>query len=144
MIILKRIKLVAIGLMLTIGIGPATADSISPEVQAALQNTITQQMDAFRSDDGALAYSFAAPSIKRIFPSVDRFMNMVRKGYPQVYRPQAVDFGEAVLDNNKLAQKVFIEGPQGKNWVALYTFEKQADGTYKITGVFLQPGDSTV
>ena len=49
------------------------------EVKSA-QSTIERQLNAFSVDDNALAYSFAAPNIKRMFPNVERFMGMVRNG----------------------------------------------------------------
>ncbi|WP_232845864.1 DUF4864 domain-containing protein [Aurantimonas marina] len=58
---------------------PARADDAS-DVQAA----ISGQLEAFRSDDGAGAYSYAAPNIKAIFPSPQIFMGMVRSGYDPV------------------------------------------------------------
>jgi hypothetical protein len=71
-------------------------------------------------------------------------MTMVRSGYPQVYRPKSVTFGDAAIQDEKLAQTVYIQGPQGKNWEALYTLQMQSDSTFKITGVFLKPDDSAV
>ncbi|TIS70238.1 MAG: DUF4864 domain-containing protein, partial [Mesorhizobium sp.] len=50
------------------------------EIKAA-QTVIDSQLKAFLADDGATAYSFAAPNVKRIFPTVDTFMNMVTNGY---------------------------------------------------------------
>ena len=42
--------------------------------RAAVQNVIEQQIQAFLRDDGATAYSFAAPTIKQMYPTVDAFM----------------------------------------------------------------------
>ena len=57
------------------------------EIKSA-QGTIDAQLKAFQSGDGALAYSYAAPNVKRIFPTVDIFMGMVESGYQPVRKPQ--------------------------------------------------------
>jgi len=53
------------------------------EVKAA-QDVIDSQLKAFIANDGARAYSFAAPNIKQLFPTADVFMDMVGKGYAPV------------------------------------------------------------
>ena len=65
-------------LLLVFGLaGPAAA--VSDADRAAIQSTIDRQLQAFLADDGATAYSFAAPNITAIFPSVESFMAMVRQ-----------------------------------------------------------------
>ena len=41
-----------------------------------------------------------------------------------------------------IAQQVFIVGPDGKDYEALYTLELQPDGVYRITGVSLRASKS--
>ena len=54
----------------------ASALAGDAEVKAA-QTTIDSQLKAFSADDGNTAYSYAAPNVKRIFPTLDTFMSMV-------------------------------------------------------------------
>jgi hypothetical protein len=111
------------------------AEPISASEQAEFQRIITAQITAFKADDGDTAYKFAAPIVQKIFPSVETFMNMVRKGYPQVYRPQSYKFTEALLDPvGRPTQRVTIVGPDGKTYEALYSMEKQPDGSWLISG----------
>lgn len=111
------------------------ADSISAADKAEFQRIITAQITAFRADDGPAAYGFAAPVVKNIFPTPEIFMAMVKQGYPQVYRPQSFDFTETLIDpKGRHAQKMTVIGPDGKTYVALYSMEKQADGTWRISG----------
>src|SRR5438105_7796062 len=63
------------------------------EVKAG-QAVIDGQLKALIANDGARAYSFAAPNVKQIFPTVDAFMNMVTNGYPPVRKPQSYAFGK--------------------------------------------------
>ncbi|MBI2719219.1 MAG: DUF4864 domain-containing protein [Rhizobiales bacterium] len=101
----------------------------------AIEAVIAAQIDAFRADDEATAYGFAAPTIKQIFPTATVFMDMVRKGYPQVYRPRSYRFGALVQDpQGRPVLRVTIVGPDGRTYEAVYTMEHQPDGTWKING----------
>ena len=112
------------------------------EVQGA-QSAIDGQLKALLADDGAAAYGYAAPNIKRIFPSVDIFMSMVTKAYPPVRRPQSYAFGKVEeMSATSIVQQVLIVGPDGKNYEAVYTLELQPDGRYLITGCSLRASNS--
>ena len=116
----------------------AFAQSISETEKTEFQRIITAQISAFRADDAPTAYSFAAPVVRNIFPTPEIFMSMVKRGYPQVYRPQAFNFTEAVIDPlGRPAQKMLVVGPDGKTYEALYSMEKQPDGTWRISGCTL-------
>jgi Domain of unknown function (DUF4864) len=117
----------------------ALAEPISSSEKAEFQRIITAQIGAFRADDGNSAYGFAAPVVRKIFPTPDVFMAMVKQGYPQVYRPQSFNFNDALIDPlGRPAQKVTIVGPDGKTYIAVYTMEKQPDGTWLISGCTLE------
>jgi hypothetical protein len=110
----------------------------------AAQTTIESQLKAFLADDNATAYSYAAPNVKQVFPTLDIFMGMVTSGYKPVQKPQSYSFGKSEwLSSTKIAQQVFLVGPDGKDYEALYTLELQPDGVYRITGVSLR-GANTV
>ena len=111
---------------------PACADDVSDA-----QNTIRSQEQALLRDDADAAYSFAAPAIQNVFPQADVFIAMVRNGYAPVYRHKSFDFGEAQSADGKIAQRVHIVDAEGVPWEALYTVERQADGSLRITGCML-------
>jgi len=116
----------------------AFAQSISETEKTEFQRIITAQISAFQADDGPTAYSFAAPVVRNIFPTPEIFMAMVKRGYPQVYRPQSFNFTEALIDPmGRPAQKMLVVGPDGKTYEALYSMEKQTDGTWRISGCTL-------
>mgnify|MGYP006315008759 CR=1 FL=1 len=116
----------------------AFAQSISETEKSEFQRIIAAQISAFRADDGPTAYSFAAPVVRNIFPTPEIFMSMVKQGYPQVYRPQAFNFTEALIDPlGRPAQKMRVVGPDGKTYEALYSMERQPDGTWLINGCTL-------
>ena len=114
---------------------PARADSLSEADKSAFQGIITGQIEAFRAEDGARAYSYAAPMIRQAFPNPDIFMNMVRQGYQPVYRPQSFTFGAAGFSaSGRPTQRVTVVGPDGITYEAIYTMERQPDGTWQISG----------
>ncbi|NLS69463.1 DUF4864 domain-containing protein [Bradyrhizobium brasilense] len=113
-------------------LAPAAADDVG-----AAQAVIRAQEQAFGRDDAAAAYSHAAPAIRQIFPQADIFMSMVQNQYAPVYRHRSFEFGEARSDGGRIAQRVHIVDANGEAWEALYTLERQADGSLKITGCSL-------
>lgn len=120
----------------------AAGNAGDAEVKVA-QSVIDSQLKAFQADDGALAYSYAAPGIKRVFPTVDAFMGMVTNGYTPVRRPQSYVFGKSEeMGAGRIAQQVFVVGPDGKEYEALYTLERQPDGRFLITGCSLRASNA--
>jgi len=111
---------------------------------ATFRSVIEGQIAAFRAGDGPAAYGFAAPVIKRMFPSPDQFMAMVRRGYQPVYNPSSVSFGQMRQTDGGPVQEVFVTDAKGRQWLALYSFTQAADGSWKISGCVLtaSPGAS--
>jgi hypothetical protein len=129
-------------LLLAAALGSASLASGADDIAAA-QGVIRAQEQAFGRGDAAAAYSYAAPSIKQIFPDESIFMSMVQNGYAPVYRHRSFEFGEAREQANTVAQRVGIVDDNGTRWEALYTLERQADGSFKITGCsLLKAGES--
>lgn len=122
-----------------------SANGQSPDVEAptqlrsAGQTTINGQFNAFRAREHEQAFSFAAPQLQKIFGDTNRFIGMVKQGYSAIYDARQWSFGRSRMKDGALYQEVLLEGPQGKNWKALYTLRKQEDGTWKIGGVRLVP-----
>ena len=127
-----------------IGWGTFASAQMADADRDAIRGTIESQIGAFQQDDGPAAYSYASPMIRQLFPSVDIFMEMVRTGYQPVYRPRSVTFGEIVETPRGPEQRVFLTGPDGTNWVAIYTLERQPDGTWKISGCRLVRDDGSI
>lgn len=117
------------------------AAEVSGPDQETIRSIIADQIEAFRRDDGAAAYGHASPTIRSLFPTVDQFMGMVRNGYLPVYRPKSVTFGAIADSPAGPLQKVFLTGPDGRGWVAIYSLQRQPDGTWKINGVRLVEDD---
>jgi hypothetical protein len=109
----------------------------------AAQSSIDAQIRAFLANDNARAYSYAAPGIQRIFPTVDAFMGMVERAYQPVWHPKSYMFGKAEENSaTSVTQHVLVVGPDGKDYEAIYTLELQPDGVFRITSVSLQASNT--
>ncbi|MBV8962739.1 MAG: DUF4864 domain-containing protein [Hyphomicrobiales bacterium] len=119
-------------------LSPLSAIAFTDSDRAESRGVIEQQIDAFRRDDGATAFSFASPELHAIFQSPDRFMSMVRNGYAPVYRPKTYTFSDVAETAEGLTDTLAIEDADGQAWTAVYTLEKQPDGSWKITSCHLE------
>ena len=97
-------------------------------------DTIQSQIEAFQVDDFTTAFTFASPSIRRLFGDVDRFGAMVRNGYPMVWRPGEVRFLELREIDGRIWQKVLIRDQLGAVHILDYQM-LQLDGGWLINGV---------
>ncbi len=112
-------------------------ESVAPADAAAIQQVIQGQMNAFKVDDWSAAFAYAAPSIQTKFQSPQVFSQMVTQAYQPVYRPRGVEFRELKASEFGPTQEVFVVGPDGLSYLAYYTMEKQADGSWRISGCYL-------
>lgn len=121
---------------------PAAAQEVqrpAPADQRAMIGTIQAQLDAFRTDNGARAFSYATPQLRALFRTPENFMAMVRGGYQPVYRPQSVEFLDARIVQGRIGQAVRFVGSDGRAVIAIYTMEQQPDGSWRIAAVQLIP-----
>lgn len=105
----------------------------------AIQSVIEDQINAFQSKDYDRAFSHAAPTIKQIFKTTDRFVGMVKNGYQPLYNPDSYAFSRSIEQGGSVYQEVIVTDQNGKQWQAVYTLKQQEDGTWKITGVKMEP-----
>ena len=128
-------------LLLGLFAGAASGQQISDTDRSAIQSIIQGQVDAFRRDDGGAAFGYASPMIREMFGTPDVFMDMVRQGYPMVYRPKLFDFAELVTKDGRLTQKVRVVGPDGRRYTAFYPMTQLPDGTWRIDGCYLEASE---
>ena len=81
---------IIVAMALAVFAASATAQELSKQDAMAIRAVVTEQLDAFRRDDGEHAFSLATAGIRAKFGSSEVFMEMVRTGYPVVYRPSSV------------------------------------------------------
>ena len=100
----------------------------------AVVGTIQSQLDAFQSDDFAKAFTFASPNIKRLFGNPARFGQMVRNGYPMVWRPSEVQFLEFKDQGGRVSQLVLFRDANGVPVILEY-FMVETEQGWQIDGV---------
>lgn len=108
--------------------------AVAEDAKTGVQSTIQGQLDAFQKDDFAKAFTFASPNIKRLFGTPDRFGQMVRGGYPMVWRPSEVQFLEFKERNGLTSQIMLFRDANGVPVVLEYFMVQTEDG-WRIDGV---------
>ena len=137
-------RLAFLAVMLCLLTGSAFAEP-SADDKAAFQRIISAQISAFQADDAAGAFRFASPALQAKFGSPATFLDVVKSGYAPVYRPRSVEFREIFEHGAMPEQQVFVVGPDGRGYLAHYMFEKQPDGSWRISGCYLErAGDESV
>lgn len=106
--------------------------------EAPIQSTIQSQLDAFKADDFARAFTYASPMIKGIFGTPQNFGAMVTQGYPMVARPAAVQMLDLREVAGNLWQRVMITDVEGRTHLLDYQMVETAEG-WQINGVQLLP-----
>ncbi len=137
---MRWIFLVLVSLPMWLLGAPAFAENdtdLGDDDRQAIQQVIRQQLDAFQRDDETEAFSYAAPSIQAQFKTPAEFMRMVRTGYEAVYRPRSTRFLDAFVLDGQVMQPVEVVAPDTSVLVAFYLMERQADGTWRISGCVL-------
>lgn len=101
---------------------------------AGIEATIQSQLDAFLADDVTTAFGFAAPGIQGMFGTPENFGMMVQRGYPMVWRPADVQYGDLREEGSEMAQRVIITDNEGRVHVLEYRLVDQG-GQWRISGV---------
>ena len=102
--------------------------------KADIESTISDQLKAFASDNFIEAFTHASPGIKDIFGTVENFSNMVKKGYPMVWRYNNFEFLNLEETPQGYSQIVRITDQNDKLFLLKY-FMTNVAGIWKISGV---------
>lgn len=102
--------------------------------QAEIEGTISSQIEAFKADDFAQAFTYATPRLQQLFQSPQNFERMVTSGYPMVWRPADVQYLELREAGGFMFQKVQITDEKGALHVLMYQMQQTAEG-WRIGGV---------
>ena len=114
--------------------GQSSAPAVSSADARAIRKVIEAQLDAFRRDDAARAFSYATPGIRELFGSPETFMAMVKTSYPVVYRPSSVVFQAPAMEGSELVQLVRMTDADGHAWIARYPMLRDGKGPWRING----------
>jgi hypothetical protein len=118
------------------------APAVSAADAKAARSVIEAQLAAFAADDADKAFSYAAPGIRAMFVTAERFLSMVRQGYPVVYRPVSVTFLAPEWIDDKLIQRVQMTDAAGAPWIVVYELERQADKSWRIAACVAARGNA--
>ena len=107
--------------------GPARAEG-------GMTDVISQQFDAFRSDDLDRAFSYASPMIQGYFRTPENFGQMVEQGYPQIRDPGEIRMMELRTEGGRLIQRLKVFDGNGLPHLFDYEMIETQQG-WKINGV---------
>ena len=119
---------------LTIFLAPASAAPFTSADEKAVRTVIESQLAAFAKDDANTAFTYAAPNVREATGNAAGFLDMVKRGYPVVYRHTAVAFLKAEGKDDEVVQRVQLTDVDGTSWLAIYTLERQKGRPWLITG----------
>ena len=131
---MRRLFALLIALSLPLPASAQDAQPPSPPIRATIQS----QIDAMAAGDFAAAFTFAAPSIKGMFGTADRFEMMVRQGYPMVVAPRDVRMLELRSVAGNLWQRVLMVDGAGATHLLDYMMIETPEG-WQIGAVHLLP-----
>jgi len=121
------------------GVHPAGAVR-AQTVDGAIRGVIQAQIDAFLADDFETAFGYASPMIQGMFGTSERFGDMVRSGYPMVWRPGSVEFAGLQERDGRMFQTVLVSDRSGVLHLLEYEMIETPDG-WEINGVRMKrPG----
>lgn len=110
---------------------------------AVIQSSIEAQLEAFRSGDAQLAFSFASDQIRDIFGTPENFVAMVRNQYAVMIAPASIVFLKLEHENGETLQPVQLSDNRGQLWLAVYSMQRDAQGSWRINGCVLRRFDGS-
>ena len=140
------LKSLACSWLLAIASIPCIAQATRPaEISTgegrAVQAVVAAQLKALAAGDSAAAFSYAAPSIRQQFGDAETFMEMVRRSYPMLIRPESVSFFRPEAGDGGVTQDVHFRDREGKLWRARYVLQKEPDKRWRIGGCVVAADD---
>ncbi|MDB5886990.1 MAG: hypothetical protein JWR74_3161 [Polaromonas sp.] len=112
--------------------GPSWA--LTEVEEKGVRAVVEAQIAALAQDDAVTAFSLAAPNVRKTVGTASRFMDMVRRSYPAIYRPASTAFLKPEDHHGQVIQRVHLVDDNGSAWLALYSVQRQKDNNWRITG----------
>jgi len=120
-------------------VAPMPSWAMAAADEQGVRAVVEAQLAALARDDAAAAFSFAAPNVRASVGTASRFMDMVRKSYPAIYRPASTAFLKPEEHHGQVIQRVHLTDESGSAWLALYSVQRQKDKSWRITGCQVIP-----
>lgn len=105
----------------------------------AIQGAIRGQMVALKAQNAKSAFAYATPALQAQLRTPESFMAMVRNGYAPLLAARYTEFLEGAVIAGRIIQPMRLVAPDNTVLVALYTMERQRNGTWRIAGCALAP-----
>lgn len=133
---MTKLSLFGVILSLFLLIVPAQAQDKPPE--AAWQDVITGQIEAFREHDSPAALSFAGATFKASFTDPEQFyIAIANMGYSPIMTSRGHTFGPyEMVEAGVVLQRVTLTGNDQSLYDAIYQLNLEPDG-WRVGGVQL-------
>jgi Domain of unknown function (DUF4864) len=105
----------------------------------AIEAIVGAQLAALKAGDADKAFGFASPGIRAQFGSAATFARMVSESYSALLAARYSEFLEGAVVDGIVIKPLRLIAPDNTVLVALYTMEKQPDGSWRIAGCALAP-----
>ena len=142
---IKRRHFVAAMLVTAIGAlgltasGALAQESLSPAEWKAIQRVIAEQRAALHAGDARKAFAYASPGIRAQFNDAATFMTMVRGAYASLLTARYTEFLDGAVIEGLVIQPLRLIDADNTVRVALYTMERQKDGSWRISSCRIAP-----
>lgn len=127
-------------MVLVAGLPAFAQEGAKPEL--AWQTAITGQIEAFRSDDGEKALSYAGEAFRQEFADPDEFVAAIAQmGYEALVHSRSHSFGAfEQFDATHAMQVVNIVGPDQLLYEALYQMMMEPEG-WRVEAVTMKQSE---
>src|SRR5688572_22003863 len=134
---MKTVRIALLALAAAICLPAAAEGRVTGSDLLEIRAVIERQIEAFRRDDAPGAFALASPGVQQAFGSPQAFLEVVRMAYRAMYRPAEVAFRDPMILAGDVVQQVQITDRAGGVWLAYYSMQRQADGSWRTNGCHL-------
>ncbi len=138
---MKSLKIILIFFLINFFSIPTTfasQDNFNNINSKTFENIISKQINAIKSGNKKIAFSFASKNIKKKFVNEENFYQMIKKHYPQIYFSEKFIMGETLTRKTNSIQEVKFITNKLHNATAYYIFVKNNLNEWKIDGVIVK------
>jgi Domain of unknown function (DUF4864) len=140
--ILMLLASFAVFVALDANLASADAAGLRAADWKAIKQVIADQRAALVRGDRSKAFAYATPALRAQFGDADTFMAMVRLSYPALLTARYTEFLDGAIVDELVVQPLRLIDADNSVRLALYTLEKQPNGSWRISGCRI--GGSTV
>jgi hypothetical protein len=131
---MKIVRIAMLALAAAASLPAAASERVTGSDLDEIRAVIHRQIEAFRHDDAAGAFALASPGVQAAFGNPQAFLEVVRMAYRAMYRPAEVSFRDPMILSGDVVQQVQLTDRAGGVWLAYYSMQRQADGSWRTDG----------